>query len=213
MSNSDGARRESLSDSEATLRQVRGMLSDLTEAEDGAAVVGMADRYDEAPPGLAELVKVLVATYSEIMEVIEQLRQSRGLLEKASIDRLAVVSSRTEVAATGALDGIDRALNLVDELDTRDGTDADAPGEVADALRQELHTLMDLLRFQDTASQQLGYASSVLFDVEQRMVQLSQPFDTGIGLAGTDIERVEPVMERHVRHAVADAIFTAPEAG
>lgn len=233
MSQDDGVRRELLNDSEATLRQVRGMLSDLTEAEEATAEVGVVTGLEETPQGLAELVKILVATYSEIMEVIEKLRQSRGLLEKASMERLknthtklAEVSSATEVAATGMLDGIDRALNLVDDLDASDGNDDEAPGATRDALRQELHAIMDLLQFQDITAQQLGYASSVLFDVEQRMVQLSQLFDTGIGLAGLEIEQAGPVVDQRVaetcdpeastlnaegRQALADEIFTAPE--
>ena len=50
------------------------------------------------------------------MNVIDSLRKSRGLLEQAAMERLkstherlAEVSSATEMAATGMLDGLDRA--------------------------------------------------------------------------------------------------------
>jgi hypothetical protein len=231
---SDGVRSGLLSDSEATLRQVRGVLGEFASSvEDRFADVDRAlEGLDERPVGLAELVKVLVTTYSEIMEVIESLRQSRGLLEQASMERLkgthvrlAEVSSATEVAATGMLDGLDRALGLVDALDGASDGDADGPAATRAELRQELHQIMDLLQFQDITSQQLGYASGVLHDVEQRMIQLSQLFDAGIGLAGLGLDDSENLPDERLaetcdpgastlnaegRQALADEIFTGP---
>jgi hypothetical protein len=219
---STAVRKGLLSDSEAMLRQVRGVLGDLAPDPDHGSDDG------DRPAGLADLVKMLVTTYTEIMEVIESLRQSRGLLEQASMDRLrgthvrlAEVTSATEVAATGMLDGIDRALGLVDAL----GTNGDAGGAEATktALRQELHRIMDLLQFQDITSQQLGYASGVLFEVEQRMVQLSNLFDTGIGFARLDVgasaqnddlpanvtcDPDASTLNAETRQALADEIFS-----
>lgn len=113
-------RNELVSDSEATLRQVEGVLRDFTMSDTGDSdLEAMVSEIEVRPTGLAELVKVLVASYSEIMEVIGALRQSRGLLEQASMDRikstgvkLQEVSSATETAATGMLDGLDRAFSL-----------------------------------------------------------------------------------------------------
>lgn len=227
---SDGTRRVSLSDSEATLRQVRGVLADFIGTPD--ADEADAATLDKRAGGLADLVKMLVGTYSEIMDVIESLRQSRGLLEQASMERLrgthvrlAEVSSATEVAATGMLDGIDRALTLVDDLEgTASAEDAESSVATRDELRQELHKIMDLLQFQDITSQQLGYASGVLFDIEQKMVQLSKLFDSGLGLGDMDLEGVGGISDTFLkdtcdpeastldaegRQALADEIFTS----
>jgi hypothetical protein len=231
---SDGVRSGLLSDSEATLRQVRGVLGEFgSSVEERLADVDRAIAgLEERPVGLAELVKVLVTTYSEIMEVIESLRQSRGLLEQASMERLkgthvrlAEVSSATEVAATGMLDGLDRALGLVDALDGAGAGEMEGSAATRAELRQELHQIMDLLQFQDITSQQLGYASGVLYDVEQRMLQLSQLFDAGLGLAGLDLDEPASLPDDRLaqtcdpgastlnaegRQALADEIFTGP---
>lgn len=179
-----------LSDSEATLRQVEAALAEFGGGADGRDIDEVMGGLEEHPAGLRKLVTLLIGTYTEIMEVIESLRQSRGLLEQAAMERLrstheklAEVSSATEVAATGMLDCLDRALSLVDDLESRakDGE----PAEVADTLRDELHQVVNLLQFQDITAQQLGYASGVLLDIEERMVRLVKIFDfERMGLGG-----------------------------
>jgi chemotaxis regulatin CheY-phosphate phosphatase CheZ len=221
-------RNEVLSDSEATLRQVRGAVERLASGEPESDDVGRSLEAQAA--GLAELVKMVVTTYSEIMAVIESLRKSRGLLEQASMEKirgthtkLAEVSNATETAATGILDGLDRALGMIDVLDD-DGAPTGETASVRSDLRQELHKIMDLLQFQDITSQQLGYASGVLFDVEQRMVQLCSLFDSGIGMAGLDLQSsvmafkaqtCDPnasTLNAEGRQALADEIFTKSDA-
>ncbi len=177
-----------LGDTQATLRQVEGVLGDFDGAGDRLEDVDrVMDSIEARPAGLKELVGTLVKTYSEIMGVIDNLRKSRGLLEEAAMQRLkstheklAEVSSATEVAATGMLDGLDRALVLVDDLEAASATsDSEESAGHRDELREELHTLMNLLQFQDITSQQLGYASTVLQDIEDRMVRLADLFDLG----------------------------------
>lgn len=237
-------RRELLSDSEATLRQVKGVLNDFTVSDEhDSELEAMVSEIEGRPAGLAELVKMLVTSYSEIMEVIESLRQSRGLLEQASMDRikstgvkLQEVSSATETAATGMLDGLDRALDMVDQLDAAgaaDGVEGDRPVEVRSELRDELHQLIGLLQFQDITSQQLGYASGVLTDIEEKMLRLSKVFgSSGVGLPDLAADSAEspdlPVLEHpsgqtcdpeastlnaDTRQALADEIFTVPARG
>ena len=233
MSTEQGVREALLDDSEATLRQVKGVLSDFAGhgADSSQGVGGNGIDLADPPEGLEDLVKMLVTTYSEIMEVIEALRQSRGLLEEQSMERLqqthgklVEVSSATEVAATGIMDGIDRALTLVDELEP-DAEESESDGaEAREQLRQELHQIMDLLQFQDITSQQLGYASSVLFDIEKRIVQVSELFNSRIGLAGLELssdaaaqelsETCDPnasTLDAEERQALADEIFTTPD--
>ena len=233
MSTEQGVREALLDDSEATLRQVKGVLSDFAGhgTDSSQDVGGNGIDLADPPEGLEDLVKMLVTTYSEIMEVIEALRQSRGLLEEQSMERLqqthgklVEVSSATEVAATGIMDGIDRALTLVDELEP-DAEESESDGaEAREQLRQELHQIMDLLQFQDITSQQLGYASSVLFDIEKRIVQVSELFNSRIGLAGLELssdaaaqelsETCDPnasTLDAEERQALADEIFTTPD--
>lgn len=201
-------RGEVLEDSKAMLRQVEGVLTDLGSEGPLGAVDRVLNDLERRPAGLKELVQILVRTYTEIMEVIDSLRRSRGLLEQAAMERLqsthaklAEVSSATEMAATGMLDGLDRALVLVDHLETTTSSDevGDAGVELRGELRDELHQLIGLLQFQDITAQQLGYASGVLQDIEERMVRLSEVFD----LRGMGLEEMTGLAEDVEPHAAA----------
>ena len=202
-------RRSSMQDSQATLRQVEGVLTDLQgegEAEGSGdvrhdpkaarnKVLEVLAQVGDRPAGLRDLVDILEAAYSEVMGIVSSLRESRGLLEQQAMERLssthqklAEVSSATEMAATGMLDGLDRSLVLVDHLEDADqGSDAaDDDGkrgspEIRDELRDELHQLMGLLQFQDITSQQLGYATGVLKDIEERMLRIAAVFNLTAG--------------------------------
>jgi hypothetical protein len=168
------ARDSLLADSRATLRQVSGVLRDL-EGDDPTGALA-AIELDEVQA--SELLAILLRTYAELVTVIETLRESRGALHRAALERLQrtheklqEVTSTTELAATDMLDGLDRAMGLLDTLDDGNVGDADADhAPVRQQLREELHGLISLLQFQDITSQQLGYASGVLMDVEQRLL-------------------------------------------
>lgn len=234
-------RDELLLESEETLRQVRSVLDDLgTKADDGFGEVDrMVADLEDRPSSLQDLMRVLTRTYAEIVEVIDSLRKSRGLLEQAAMERLqrthaklAEVTSATEVAAVGMLDGLDRALVLVDQLEAADQHDEPESGgepekktELRSELREELHQLMNLLQFQDITAQQLGYASGVLLDIEERMVRLAKVFDLrGLGFEEDDpaekrdhchVEQAKgtcdpeaSTFEADTRQALADEIFT-----
>lgn len=178
-------RRDALQDSQATLRQVESVLAGLGPSGDGPSdhlerVERVVSTLEARRTGLRDLARVLVNTYAEITGVIDALRRSRGLLEQAAMERLqsthqklAEVSSATEMAATGMLDGLDRALALLDRM----GRGSAEDDGLRDELRGELHSMMDLLQFQDITAQQLGYANGVLLDIEDRMVELSRVFD------------------------------------
>ena len=197
-------RRSSMQDSEATLRQVEGVLTDFRgDAEEPKEmpkdtqaarnkVMEVLAAVGDRPAGLRDLVDILEAAYGEVMMIVESLRESRGLLEQQAMERLssthqrlAEVSSATEMAATGMLDGLDRSLVLVDHLEDADNVEngtEDADGErgsseIRNELRDELHQLIGLLQFQDITSQQLGYATGVLKDIEERMLRIAQVFD------------------------------------
>lgn len=205
-----------LDDSAATLRLVDSLLDDLYEGEE---VVTMESERMEAvvtelatgPSVLAQLPEVLLRAHTEIKVALESLRQSRGFLERTTLERvqrthqnLQAVSTATEQAATSMLDGLDRALVLIDRLDNSADpalAGSDAPGsaatgtttagattagEVEDAsairteLRDELFHLISSLQFQDITAQQLRYASGVLEEIEERLVAIADLFDVGL---------------------------------
>ena len=91
--------------------------------------------------------------------------------------KLTEVSSATEMATSELLDGLDRALLLVDQLEVGPSS-SDDDADPRDDLREELHTLVTVLQFQDTTNQQLGNASTVL---EERMLRLAEVFDLSDG--------------------------------
>lgn len=221
MNTDDARRRELFSDSEATLRQVEGVLSDLDgdAASQSARIDRVVSGLERRPAGLRDLVEILMATYSEIMRVIDSLRESRGLLEQAAVERLKSthkkleeVSSATELAATGMLDGLDRALELVNHLEPdaggdapRDASASEEDGPLWTELREELHTLVNLLQFQDITAQQLGYAGTVLMDIEDRMTELARVFD----LRGMGIEEADDGDRREERPSRAEPSHAA----
>jgi hypothetical protein len=224
-----------LYDSEAALRLVDSALSELRGLAPGALEEGRHDDPDAAlrnatdddPRALAALPSMLLKAYSEIISVLECLKQSRGMLERATVERLQhtheklrEVSSTTENAATNMLDGLDRALGLVDRLDAESGPEAsESAAGLRGQLRDELFAMMSHLQFHDITTQQLDYTSSVLIDVEHRLAQVVRVFDPrsfGVELPQT----IEPAPSKvafdpgattenaEVRQALVDEIFT-----
>jgi chemotaxis regulatin CheY-phosphate phosphatase CheZ len=228
-----------LDDSEATLRLVDTLLDDLREGEE--VVMAETERMAEVvaeitagPSILSQLPDVLLRAYSETKLALESLRQSRGVLERATLERvqrtqenLEAVSSATEKAATDMLDGLDRALLLIDRLDSSSdpglaAESSEDPGAIRGELRDELFHLIGSLQFQDITSQQLRYASGVLAEIEERLVAIAELFN--IGLAELDSSAPTPESSRsesydpsatmlgaEERQAVADEIFMVPE--
>lgn len=241
-----------LDDSAATLRLVDSLLDDLYEGEEVVTMESerMAEVVTELATGpsvLAQLPEVLLRAHTEIKVALESLRQSRGFLERTTLERvqrthenLQAVSTATEQAATSMLDGLDRALLLIDRLDnsadpalagsaTAGAATAGAAtaAEVEDAsairteLRDELFHLISSLQFQDITAQQLRYASGVLEEIEERLVAIADLFDVGLaeldGAAPADDaprgETYSPsasMFGTRERQAVADDIFKAP---
>lgn len=210
MSQRRGLPEELLLDSAASLRIADRIVREL----------GDGDSVDvEDPASAAALPGVLLRAYMEIVSILESLRRSRSLLEQSAMDRLQQthvklreVSSATEVAATDMLDGLDRALGLVDDLD---GDSEDTRNQ----LRDELFRVISCLQFQDITAQQLGYASTVLEDIDQRLNSLVRLIDqslpdappTGagapLGLDGRPYDPEASTEDATTRQALADEIF------
>ena len=179
---------------------------------------------------VASLPNMLLSAYGEICAVINNLRGSRDMLHKTTVTRLQdttskllEVSNATEVAATSILDGLDRSLGIVDELDALDAAKVPEGVDLRNKLRDELYQAQAFLQFQDITTQQLNYASSILVDLEHRLVDIARLIDPTSG-ALPEVAGVRPrvvssaafdpnasVEHAEVRQALADSIFKSPE--
>jgi len=212
------SREEVLADTHETLRAVARTLESLgtvgglapesvgATADDPAApdagpapTLGIGLEQEGLRTPLQRLALFLAESYGELAGILEGLRETRGVLKRAEVTRLQAtnatlqeVTSHTEVATTDMLDGLERSLALVDELELvpaqaeaakngartngaephADASPAADPEETRDQLRDELHMIMQHLQFQDITSQRIGHASDVLADVEARLLLL-----------------------------------------
>lgn len=223
-----GLSRELLQDSEVTLRLVDELVAELSEDDqDDAVNTGVLSLLDHLADRRTEARGVdglLVRMYAELQRILYNVRRSRGLLEEATITnlestnaKLKEVSSTTEFAASNMLDGVDRALGLVDRVQA-EPTDAAS----FDALRDELHALVVALQFQDIISQQLDHASTIIADMEAQLRRVTRMFavsalrdagddeddDLHIGPTGA-FDPAASVSNAATRQALADDIFKA----
>jgi chemotaxis regulatin CheY-phosphate phosphatase CheZ len=208
---------ELLYDSEASLRLVDNAIGEL----------GVEAEIVTTPDGSA-LPPTLVRAYGDLTGILARLRESRGVLEQGAVaklnhmqEKLNEVSLASEMAATDILDGLERTVLMVDELDAlaEDPTGAPRAATVRARMREELFGLVMHLQFQDITSQQLAYASSVIVEMEQRLAQMAAIFDPqalGLEAAGTAPAAAAPaeVFDPNAttahsadRQAVADEIF------
>jgi chemotaxis regulatin CheY-phosphate phosphatase CheZ len=201
------------------------MVSAATGIEHPAAahLRALLDQPAGAPVGLASLPFILERANHEIQAVLANLRDSREALETATVEKLQTtseklkeVTSATEVAATDILDALDRAQNLVDDLDAADAAgDKDKGQNVRDLLREEIFGMMGALQFQDITTQQLSYASSVLQDMENRLLQIAKLFDPAAVMVRAALDAPDPqtfdknatVKNATQRQSLADEIF------
>lgn len=131
---------------------------------------------------MAELPEIFARATVIINQMLERLREGQEVLQRRAVQKLqhtnaklSEISSATESAATDIMDGLDRALLVIDELD---GEDVGPRGaEIGGRLRDELFDVMTHLQFQDITSQQLGYAASLIEDMERSMSEFASLFD------------------------------------
>jgi hypothetical protein len=231
---------ELLYDSEAALRLVDSAIEDLRDADTRDVASGADPKVSPEMQellavtgslGLAGLTQILARGYVAIVGALGRLRESRDVLEKTRADKLQhmhdklrEVTSATETAATDILNGLDRAVALVDAMDRKASEgDAAAGAELRNTLRDELFSLMGCMQFQDITTQQLSYASSVLIDTETRLADLARLLDPAAlgAVAGMDAHAAPALRPREpaafdptastgsaeARQAVADEIF------
>ncbi|WP_353266865.1 hypothetical protein [Gemmatimonas sp.] len=210
-------------ESEAALRLVDKELDTL---RDGAETVS---RFVSV--SLADLPLILERANNQIRSVLAHLRETRTALQSTTFDKLQTthdkireVTSATEDAATNIMDACDRASQLVDELDTIDAAetpDRQKALELRSTLRDELFMMMGALQFQDITSQQLAHASTVLVEMENRLADIANLFDSSISVErplaslAIDEKSFDPnatTRNAEERQHLADEIFTVVKA-
>lgn len=178
---------------------------------------------------MERLPEMLLKAHDEVCALLKSLRSSRDVLQKSSethlrqtTAKLQEVTDATEVAATGILDGLDRSISLVDQLEGLDASGNLEADAIRGQLRDELWQAQAALQFQDITAQQLSYAASLLADLEDRMQSLASVLesDGAAELAASAAARAliaqkafDPnatMKDASGRQALADSIFTAP---
>lgn len=221
-----GLTNEHLQDSAATLRLVDDLVAELASEPDeerlNAGLLRMLERLNEHSSETRGVERAFVRMYAELQRILYQVRQSRGLLEEAALSHLETttaklqeVSSTTEHAATNMLDGVDRALILVDRIQK------DAEDDDFKSLREELYALVVALQFQDISSQQLEHASAIIADLESQLRRVVRIFamsvfdddssqgDNGFRHPVGAFDPAASTEDAADRQAVADDIFKA----
>ena len=224
-----GLSKELLQDSEVTLRLVDELVAELSEEDQddtvNNGVLSLLDHLADRRADARGVDVLLVRMYAELQRILYNVRKSRGLLEEATITnlestnaKLKEVSSTTEFAASNMLDGVDRALGLVDHVQQQPD---DAPS--FDALRDELHALVVALQFQDIISQQLDHASTIIADMETQLRCVTRMFAVSVlrdddgdaddapafAVSTGAFDPAASVSDAATRQALADDIFKA----
>lgn len=132
---------------------------------------------------------------AELSRVLNGIRATRETIQTFSTDRLRdtharlhEVSSTSESAAMEMLNGLDRTLAMIDDLERSAG--AHASPELYQALRAEVNQQYSHLQFQDIIAQQLNGVAGLLIEVEQRVQTVAGLFDDLLGgqrAAGTGV--------------------------
>jgi hypothetical protein len=140
-------------------------------------------------PNIDNLPQTMLKIYAQVMEALSGIRVTRDMIQAYSADslrathaRISEVNSTTESAAMEMLNGLDRTLAMIDQLQAGGTGDASAAGVQFDALRNEVNQLYGCLQFQDIITQQLHGVTAQLAEVEQRMEQVASLFDENLGI-------------------------------
>jgi chemotaxis regulatin CheY-phosphate phosphatase CheZ len=139
-------------------------------------------------PNLAGFSKVLLRAHAEIAEALGGIRLTRETIKAHAVqpihdthDKLKEVTSATESAAIEMLNGLDRTLATIDELQKATASTSHSVAEGFDALRAEVNQLYNCLQFQDITAQQMRGAGQLLNDVEARIEGVAALFDQAMG--------------------------------
>jgi uncharacterized phage infection (PIP) family protein YhgE len=176
------------------------------------------------PGGFAELSRTLLRAYAETAGIVGRFRETAGMLDSSGIDKLQAmhghlreVSSATETATHGILDGLSRAVTLVEKLDDDASVSDGERHKMVASLREELNGVVNHLQFQDITAQQLKHIETQLGEMNRRITQVVKIFappavtfakDSGAPpIDPRDLRDPFDVVESEEGQAVADEIF------
>lgn len=219
----DERAKAALYESDEALRLIDKQLAGMHDVRDGVAPPAPAATF-----ALTDLPQILHQANTQILGVLARLRESRAAIQTTAIEKLATthekireVTSATEDAAINIMDACDRATQLIDQLDAVDAEpapDREKAAGIRNTLRDELFLMMGALQFQDITAQQLAHASSVLVEMEQRLLDVAKLFDHNVdaspllrGETAPDEQTYDPnatTRNAEGRQALADEIFT-----
>ena len=136
-------------------------------------------------PDLTILPGLVVRAYSEVTDALGGIQRSREAIQHYSFERLqrshaklSEVTNVTESATLELMNGLDRALALIDTVGAMTPDKPEA-AQAVDALRNEVNELFGHLQFQDITAQQLAGVGSLLEDIEARVQSVLKLFDAG----------------------------------
>jgi chemotaxis regulatin CheY-phosphate phosphatase CheZ len=108
-------------------------------------------------PNLAKLPDLLLRVYGDLAVALSGIRVTRETIQKHSIERLRdthaklnEVSSATEIAAMEMLNGLDRTLGMIDQLEGATKENRRPSHEMCDGLGTEVNQLYGCLQFQES---------------------------------------------------------------
>jgi len=153
-------------------------------------------------PNLAELPAVLLRAHAEISAVMGGIRLTRETIEAHAVerirdakDKLSNVTSTTENATLELMNGLDRSLEMITQLEAQ-STHAESSPQFQ-VLCDQVSALYNLLQFQDITTQQLEGVGHALLDLEVRVGAVSALFDRALGLRSAT---VAPPVEESSAH-------------
>jgi hypothetical protein len=211
---------ELLYDSEASFRLVDHAIRELSAsgAELDREATGFLAHVMAQPGGFAELSRTLLRAYAETAGIVGRFRETAGMLDSGGIDKLQQmhghlreVSSATETATHGILDGLTRAVSLVEQLDSEGGVSEADRRRMMASLREELGGVVNQLQFQDITAQQLRHIEGQLSDMNRRITQVVKIFAPPAVTFANPEPQASEFGEMHLGaedgQAVADEIF------
>ncbi|MEO7085983.1 MAG: hypothetical protein ABI085_16915 [Gemmatimonadaceae bacterium] len=186
------AARDLLYDSEASLRLVDRAIGELSpEApRDEAGVTPLRQHLEQSNAAGGDQVDDLLDDYANTAAIVVRFCQSAGMLDSGVVGSLRptpsglrAVSARTAAATAAILDGVARAITLVDAMDGRQGATDEARHAISASLREELHLLTDHLQHQDIAAKKLDDIETLFGDLRRRVAQVVSIFSPPSGAA------------------------------
>jgi hypothetical protein len=179
------AARDLLYDSEASLRLVDRAIGDLSSdtAHSDVDLPVLRQHLEQSSGSAGDQVDALLDDYANAAAIVVRFCQNAGMLDGQIVGSLRptprglrAISSRTAAATAAIVDGVARAISLVDAMDGRQGDTDEARHAIAASLREELHMLTDHLQDQNITAKQLDDIENLFADLRGRVAQVVSIF-------------------------------------